>query len=445
MKLKNKKMLIYLIIILLVFAVLVIGTIIINITKINNLETVGDAGEDIEYDTNKVIEVTDKKMFFSAENCINTFIQMLNDDATNYYGYDENNNYTKIVSDKEINDIRINLLDNNYIKKNNINTSNFKEKIETYDKNIMFTPIKMKMIEGGWSNILFTYGIITDKESYEYIKDIYFKIYIDKKNNTFSLEPIELKNNETFDNFEIEYRDLNIEKNDNNIYESKDNDSLPENVAKKYMGYVKRLMVTKPELMYSRLEEKYKNAKFDEYNKFYKYVLNNKATIINAMLKEYKTSIDENIYKIIIKDQYSNIYTIYENNIMDFTIRLDNYTILEDEILEKYNSSTNLNKINMQLARIIESINNKDYEFTYKRINEEFKKQNFANINEFENFIKNNFFDKNEINNISYTEENEIYILSCTIKNSNNSDETKDIKILIKLLENTELEISFSK
>lgn len=445
MKLKNKKILIYLIIILLVLAVLVIGTIIINIIKINNLETVGDAGEDIEYDINKVIEVTDKKMFFSVENCINAYIQSLNNDATNYYGYDENNNYTKIVSDKEINDIRINLLDNNYIKRNNINTSNFKEKIETYDKNIMFTPIKMKMIEGGWSNILFAYGVITDKESYEYIKDIYFKIYIDKKNNTFSLEPIELKNNETFDDFEIEYRDLNIEKNDNNIYESKDNDSLPENVAKKYMGYVKRLMITKPELMYSRLEEKYKNAKFDEYNKFYKYVLNNKATIINAMLKEYKTSIDENIYKIIIKDQYSNIYTIYENNIMDFTIRLDNYTILEDEILEKYNSSTNLNKINMQLARIIESINNKDYEFTYKRINEEFKKQNFANINEFENFIKNNFFDKNEINNISYTEENEIYILSCTIKNSNNSDETKDIKILIKLLENTELEISFSK
>lgn len=429
-----KKNMIILSIVTLIILVVTIIVIIINISESTEFD-----GEEYEvYDTTNLESQIDDSTFLTTISCINIYIESLKNDSTAYYGEDDEGNYVKLISEQELGQNRYNLLNKKYIEKNNVTLENINNKVKILNKETVFTPIKLKMKDGEKNKNVIIYGILTEDDN-KYIDDVCFIVRMDKNNKTFNIEPT----NNNVNNLEFEYEGDSIEKLDNNIYNiQKSNIEL---ISKQYLTYYKRLVLLKTSFAYSILEEKYKNEKFNEYGLFEKYVNNNKEEIEKIYLKEYNSKYDGDTRIITLKDQYSNIYTIYENNIMDFTIRLDNYTILEDEILEKYNSSTNLNKINMQLARIIESINNKDYEFTYKRINEEFKKQNFANINEFENFIKNNFFDKNEINNISYTEENEIYILSCTIKNSNNSDETKNIKILIKLLENTELEISFSK
>ena len=88
---------------------------------------------------------------------------------------------------------------------------------------------------------------------------------------------------------------------------------------------------------------------------------------------------------------------------MDYDALLDNYTIESQEYIDKYNSLTDEQKVNVSVAKVLKMINTADYTNLYNIVDETYKQNNFPNQEIFENYIKNNFFRYNIL------EECEIY------------------------------------
>ena len=128
---------------------------------------------------------------------------------------------------------------------------------------------------------------------------------------------------------------------------------------------------------------------------------------------------------------------------MDFKMKLDTYTIESQENIESYNTLTDTNKVSANIRKIIEAINNKDYNYVYNKLNEEYKNNRFPNISEFINYINNNFYDVNLIGSGTASLETNVYVSKIQI--TSNQSEVKQVTILVRLLEGTDFEISFSE
>ena len=102
----------------------------------------GDPGETIEI-TNKIEYVDDFSTFKTVEQCIQQYYNILNNESSSFYGKDEDGNETKIFSDKEIRQIRLNLLSDDYKKNNNININNIDNYIKTSKEEIMVLTLKL--------------------------------------------------------------------------------------------------------------------------------------------------------------------------------------------------------------------------------------------------------------------------------------------------------------
>lgn len=117
---KNIEKIIIVLIFLLIFIVcIIVGILSLNRENINEIinSEIGDAGEEVIFDTQKIEDVTDSKDFFTVEQCINSYLNELNSNNSMYYGRDDDNNYVQIISDEEINKNRYNLLSKSYVEK----------------------------------------------------------------------------------------------------------------------------------------------------------------------------------------------------------------------------------------------------------------------------------------------------------------------------------------
>ena len=142
-------------------------------------------------------------------------------------------------------------------------------------------------------------------------------------------------------------------------------------------------------------------------------------------------------------DQNNNYYIFNEKNIMDYTLILDTYTIDLPEFIDKYNNATEEDKAKMNLEKIQEAINNKDYRYVYRKLNETFRNNNFQNIEMFENYMNTNFFDNNKMTYTNLEKQGDAWLFESKIKNANGIEE-KGINVVIKINEGTDFEMSFS-
>ena len=101
---------------------------------------------------------------------------------------------------------------------------------------------------------------------------------------------------------------------------------------------------------------------------------------------------------------------------MEFTIKLDSYTIDIPEFIEKYDGGNDQTKVAMNIEKVIQALNNKDYNYIYGKLDETFKRNNFETINKFEEYMKNNFFEKNQIYSGVYSKKGDIYTYELKVK-----------------------------
>ena len=149
--------------------------------------------------------------------------------------------------------------------------------------------------------------------------------------------------------------------------------------------------------------------------------------------------------KYIIKDNYNNYYVILEKGFLDYTIMLDNYTVLDNDYIQKYNSLDNKSKAHTNIDMFIKMINTKDYQHAYEKLDNTFRANNFGTIENFIEYIKNNFYDNNILTVDGVEQKNDVYILNVTLS-SNTSSIAEEMKksFVIKLGENTDFTMSFN-
>ena len=145
------------------------------------------------------------------------------------------------------------------------------------------------------------------------------------------------------------------------------------------------------------------------------------------------------------KDQFGNLYIFNEYNNQSIDIKLDTYTINTDIFIKEYEKATDEKKVQMNIDKFIQMINRHDYISSYNCISEGFKNNYFSTQEDFENYIKNNFFKYNNFEFKSYEKKGSniyVYTIQLTDLTGENQD-LREIDIIMKLNEELNFEMSF--
>lgn len=438
---KKIKWLILILVTLLILSVILVYFLSSNIQESQNNE-VGDVGLVEDYENNQIEKVTNSINFYTVSNCINQYLDVLNKNNSIYYGYDENNQYTKIISDEEIANNIYSMLSKEYITKNNIVQSNVWTYVDQVTEKIIFLPIKMNVLERENVQIYSVYGIEYTLDN-KYIKDAYFIVTLDRNNSTFSIEPLE-NVYKSIDEIELKNNnDIVIESTSYNTFtEARIN---YEDVAQNYIFSYKTLALVKPEIVYNMLDEEYRNKKFGSLEKFQTYVDNNKQSIQQINLQQYQVNNYDDYLQYVMIDKNGKYYIFNETAIMDFKLYLDTYTVDLPEFIEKYNKSTDQVKAGMNLEKIFSALNDGDYNYVYNKLDSIFKQNNFQNLNDFENYVKENFYASMQVEYSNYKSSGNLHIYDVNIKDRNNSNSSSITKnFIMQLLDGTNFVMSFN-
>ena len=440
---KKLKILI-LIVILLIILILGIYICVKSVEKseISHIDSQGDPGEEVSLDTTKIEEVTDASSFFSVKNCVQQYLDEMNNNNSRYFGFDENNQYSKIVDDEIINQNRYNLLSAKFIYNNNVTINNVSNFLKTFEEKVIFDALEMRYIRGEQVENYIVYGIITSLDN-EYIEDIYIIVNVDREEKTFAIEPINFSDYDTIDDIKLEYDGTKIQKNDVNSYANRQ--MAYEDIVKEYFFTYKRIIQARPQIIYNYLQEDYKLQRFETLENFERYVETNRDEIAKLQIQEYLVNNYEQYTEFVCHDQYQNVYIFDETNPMEFDIKLDSYTILSDKFKETYDSSNEEHKVAMNIEKWIQMLNNRDYTHVYQVLDETFRNNNWGSEEAFELYMRENFPLHYDVEYTTYSNEGSTYVQQINL--SDITGETEGIislNVIMQLKDNYEFVMSFS-
>ena len=353
--------------------------------------------------------------FFSVEECINKYLSAI-----------------KMGGAVEV----LDYLDENYIQQNNLTKENILTNIEQgYD--FLATEMYEKRDKTLYSFIV--KGVVDDDI---YNQERFYIVDLDLSDNAFKITP--LYNNNYTDVSQIPEKTKlnNIEvSNNHNKFEFLRLDD--EEIYTKYAEYFVNLLKNNPTKAYDMLDEQYKELRFkNDFTKFTEYInLMNSNNKLDTEIKEI-SKYDNN--KFIVKTKNDNRYIISATYPMEFTVQLDEYTVITDSFKQTYTSASNVKKVSTNVDKIMKMINNYDYENLYNLLDETYKINNFGNINDFINYIENKFYNSNfyEIMSLEENEENTIIEVKVYKDNSANTEYNIN-KIVMALNENTNFKFYF--
>ena len=99
----------------------------------------------------------------------------------------------------------------------------------------------------------------------------------------------------------------------------------------------------------------------------------------------------------------------------------------------------------MNIEKVIEAINQKDYQYVYSKLDDTFKQNNFPTLDSFIEYIQSNLFEYNKVEYDEFTQDGDTSIYKAIIKNSKAENEDgKNITFVMKLLEDSNYVMSFS-
>lgn len=417
---------------------------------------------DIE-DMNNVNEINKYYDIFSDDNSVDTFYDYeIEDlaqkklhyivDRNKYFGIDLIvSNYINHSGEGNV-DHFMNIFSSKYISENNITKDNIMSKTE----------IPKLSREGSY----YIYDIISVLESrqsinfYTYIVEFKYRtnadinlktnkvlIVVDSQNVTYEVYPENyLKKNNYYnlkegDILEASYE--KIEKNQGNSYIPVQKSDME--MANKYFNSFKQRLIYDSDLAYETLNNEYIVNRFGTKEKFKKYLEENKYLIAIMQLDLYIVKRYDNYTDYICKDKYDNYYIFRQKDgIMRYTAFLDSYTVELDYFKELYDNCNINDKVGLQVNKFKQMINSKDYNSIYNKLNAAFKNNNFANVSELETYLKNNMYDINDIRIPDIKEYEDYYICTCILVNFQDKNESKNMNIIIKLIDSNNFEMSFS-
>ena len=407
-----------------------------NTLQEENIEEL-DAGKEFESNANNFQIVDDSNIFFSISNILSNYMQL----ATYKIGDTENNAYN-IQTEEEKKKILFDLLDEDFIKEKKIDSENIYNYIEDikYDYNYYAIDIRAKYEDKISTYIMKAY--IEDINNTN-LEEKFYIVRIDNENNSYSVEPI-LEKYKSLDEIAVKEKNSSIQKNDYNFFRIET--ISVERLVKIYMDFYKTIVIKYPELIYNNyLDNEYKKARYRTVEEFKRYIEKNKEEIQNLRATKYLIENSENGKNYVVLDQYQNTYQFYETSTMQYKIKLDTYTIPSEKFIEEYNSSNNKNKVFLNIDKWIDMLNNRDYVTAYNVLDETFRNNNFSSQESFEKAIREFLPLHYKAQYSEYTEQNGTYATTITLSDiTGESQETKQITIIMQLKEGTDFVMSFS-
>ena len=188
--------------------------------------------------------------------------------------------------------------------------------------------------------------------------------------------------------------------------------------------------------------------KYDTIEKYKTYLNENRQTLLNSEqkgIKSYAVKKYADYEQYVCVDNYDNYYIFNVQGAMSYNIILDTYTVDLPQFVEKYNKASDKEKAILNIKKIFQAINLKDYNYVYNKLDTDFKNRYFKQESEFEKFTYSNFFSKNEITIKEYEQIQNTHVFTVSVKNAEDKNaNTKDKKIIMQLKEGTEYVMSFS-
>lgn len=431
-----------LIIIIVMFVVILLLFSLINLLKKKD-ELGTDYGEsELEkintYESNQeIIEVNNKNKYYAIEKILNTYVLYIKQmkGIIDFQKYEDQEVKNQGVS--QLYDI----LDEEYIQEFDIEKEDLQDKIKEY-KDYDLKINKMYMYEKTSSiNIYFVYASIDNEELNLLIKT-------DSENMTFSIFLDDyIKENEYYTEMnseDISISENNIEKNDSNQYRYVN--ITDEYVVIQYMNTLKDSIINDTEYVYNKLLDKeYKDKRFAGIDNFLEYIQDNKEEFENIEIKKYLVNYFDDYVEYVCIDQYDNTYIFKESAIMNFTFKLDNYTIATDKFKETYDTAEDEKKVQMNIDKFFQMINRHDYKSSYNCLADNFKDNYFNTEEEFEEYAKDRFFSYNKIEFKKYDKKgNGIYVFELELNDLlEEDDETRNISIIMQLEDDMNFKMSF--
>ena len=436
-----KKLIIPIIIVVVIIVVIIISLIVLKLgnNNDNNIQYSNTYEQNLEEDAkNTVTPQQEKELIYNVEQCVDSYLDIINTNSSIYYSYDENNNYQKVVNENEI---ILNILSTEYISENNITVDNIDNYIEKLDQDVFFIPLQTKYVKNGYMYKYVINGYITDF-NYNIIQNISLIVNLDITNYTYSIEPLE-NANVNIEDVQLNNTLETIEKNDNNTFQYIS--TIAEEEAERYLDTYKKMLLSNPEEAYNRLDEEYRNKRFGSLDEFEKYINNNRQDFLALQPTSYLLNTYDEYNEYVCRDKYQNLYIFRANNPLDYRVLLDTYTIITDNFKTTYDKSNNEYKVAMNIDKWVQMLNARDYKTAYNCLDETFRNNNFGSEEAFEQYMRENFPLRYELEFGQTTENNGIYqqeIILTDITGASSDQINKTI--IMQLGENYEFVMSFN-
>ena len=295
-------------------------------------------------------------------------------------------------------------------------------------------------------SIYFAYGNKKDSLN-QTTTDFAAMVKIDMKNRTFKILLDDyLKNN--YNNIEIGQQ---IDINENEIKNEMHNTFSYQHITDEeyvndlFSHYKDSLRISK-EKAYDVIDEEYKEKCFSNIEEYLNYINSNYKRVVTAKLDMYTKSRNNGYVQYILKDTSENYYIFKETSPFNYKIIPDTYVITTEDFVAEYNSSSSDEKVALNIKRFFMGIDDKNYGYSYSVLSEGFRNNYFANKEDFISYAKQNFFEKNKIEYLSYEQEKglNIHKIKLTDETGINQEE-RVFNMIVKLNDNAEFEMSFSK
>lgn len=440
---KLKKVIIIMLVFILIFSLSIVVILVNNRNK-QTVEGETDRSEpQTEFDST-IQRVSIRNNFYMIKNAVDKFygnyIGMYNslDDIT------EMGEISKEEQEKECKEAVYSILDEEYRNYKNITLDNLQSKLSKVPTlEITITDMYESQKD---ENIYayFVYGYTRNKETLQ-ISDFSILVKADLKNRTYKVL--------LQDYVENKYKDIQLGDNikialpteiESNEYNKMNFRAISDaRYVTDIINNYKENMLYNIEEAYENLDSEYKEKRFNTIEEFKKYVSERKETIKSTNVEKFQKQKYEDYNQFICVDNEGKQLIIKEIAPMKYTLLLDTYTINFPQFIEKYESVNEKNKVALNMEKIKEAINDGNYKYVYEKLNETFRNKNFQSYNNFVANFSQKFFKDNTFEYKSVEKKDNVYYITILIKN-NDSKEEKSEKFVMRLLENTDFEISYN-
>lgn len=366
--------------------------------------------------------VTSATRFYTIEICIQRYFDAIaNKNSTELFG----------------------ILNSDYINSKQVTEENILNYVHKLANFSNFTALEMSVLEGTNTETYIVYGTILSRDQAGIGNDVFFIVDLGRHSNTFSITPLIEYDYNNIKQINIVNKDIEIQKNGyNNFSYYKIND---EDLIKKYISNYKINVIYNTRQSYYLLDKEYREKRFKNIDEYEQYIKDNIDTIRTSILNRYRVIQEDDIIRYDYIDNNENHYVLKETAVMQYTILLDDYTVLTQKEIDEYNKLNDAEKATYNARKFVKMINSRDYEKVYNILDKTFRNNNFKDLESFKKYILENTYKYNELV-IKDSDDTiqEYNVLVCNLKNVNNEEESKPVTIIINLLEDTNFTMSFS-